>query len=120
MKECRLLMGISVECPVECTRVLVGQTLCSYKELLALLAVNRQSVVDIDPRDILRPTLHCPMGQVNKLVDHLIVYLQLHAEHLSNTKEQELKQDFIDCRRKVKELTDAAANKKSLAEAKQK
>ena len=60
------------------------------------------------------------MGQVNKLVDHLIVYLQLHAEHLSNTKEQELKQDFIDCRRKVKELTDAAANKKSLTEAKQK
>jgi len=51
------------------------------------------------------------MGQVNKLVDHLIVYLLLHAEHLSNTKEQELKQDFIDCRRKVKELTDAAANK---------
>ena len=73
--------------------------------------MNRQSVLDINPRDILTPTLHCPMGQVNKLVDHLIVYLQLHAEHLSNTKEQELKQDFIDCRRKVKELTDAAANK---------
>ena len=65
--------------------------------------VNHWPLVDIDPCDVLIPTLHCPMGQVNKLLKHLVEYLLLYSEHLGTTS-QKIHEQYIDLHKKEKEL----------------
>jgi hypothetical protein len=57
--------------------------------------VNALDLLGIDPKWIVTPPLHCPMGLTNKLLEDMEAYLLLYAEPLSDPTSLKIWKNFL-------------------------
>jgi hypothetical protein len=76
--------------------------------------VNAEGLWDVDPRQLVVPILHCPMGLVDKLLEALTLWFNMDIEDLQDDVNTTIRSDYKDAKDRSKATTLASQHAKSL------
>ena len=65
--------------------------------------VNHHQLIDVDPARSVIPSLHCEMGNCNKLIKDMQDFLLLYAEPLEDVNDKMVRQLFLDSMKEEQE-----------------